>query len=97
VAKALRPADILQLIKWILEALKPNWPGLVEHMKKLPKKEQPTDIIVLIDEMAEMSEAFFQIGRGAMQDYAGFLAQKSTSNLGQVCAGFRGKVEQPGG
>ena len=43
-AKALRPADILQLIKWILEALKPNWPGLVEHMKKLPKKEQPTDI-----------------------------------------------------
>jgi hypothetical protein len=44
VAKALRPADILQLIKWILEALKPNWPGLVEHMKKLPKKEQPTDI-----------------------------------------------------
>jgi hypothetical protein len=36
--------DNLQLIKWILEALKPNWPGLVEHMKKLPKKEQPTDI-----------------------------------------------------
>ena len=60
-AKALRPADNLQLIKWILEALKPNWPGLVEHMKKLPKKEQPTDIIVLIDEMAEMSEAFFQM------------------------------------
>ena len=34
-------ADNLQLIKWVLEALKPKWPSLYEWMKKLPKKDSP--------------------------------------------------------
>jgi hypothetical protein len=71
-------ADDLQLIKWVLEALKPNWPHLYEWMKKRPKKEQPTNIIEWIDEMAGMSEEFFLLARGPMQDYTRFLTEKPT-------------------
>jgi hypothetical protein len=70
-------ADDLQLIKWVLEALKPNWPHLYEWMKKRPKKEQPTNIIEWIDDMAAMSEDFFLMARGPMQDYTRFLSEKS--------------------
>jgi hypothetical protein len=66
-------ADDLQLIKWVLEGLKPNWPGLVEYVKRLPKKESPTEIIEFIDEMAEKTEAFFQLANGPMKDYLRYL------------------------
>ncbi len=63
-------ADDLQLIrvKWVLEGLKPNWPGLVEYVKRLPKKESPTDIIEFIEEMAEKTESFFKLAHGPMKD-----------------------------
>ena len=48
-------------------------------MKKLPKKDQPTDVIEWVDDMAEMSEKFLQMANGAMQDYTRFLTDKSTS------------------
>jgi hypothetical protein len=66
-------ADDLQLIKWVLEGLKPNWPGLVEYVKRLPKKESPTEIIEFIDEMAEKTESFFQLANGPMKDYLRYL------------------------
>lgn len=66
-------ADDLQLIKWVLEGLKPNWPGLVEYTKRLPKKESPTDIIEFIEEMAEKTETFFKLANGPMRDYLGYL------------------------
>ena len=66
-------ADDLQLIKWVLEGLKPNWPGLVEYVKRLPKKESPTTIIEFIDEMAEKTETFFKLANGPMRDYLGYL------------------------
>ncbi len=47
-------------------------------MKKRPKKEQPTNIIEWIDDMAEMSEEFFLMARGPMQDYTRFLTEKPT-------------------
>ena len=72
-------ADNLQLIKWVLEALKPKWPSLCEWMKKLPKKDQPTDVIAWVDEMSAMSEEFLQMANGAMHDYCRFLTDKSTS------------------
>jgi hypothetical protein len=73
-------ADNLQLIKWVLEALKPKWPSLYVWMKKLPKKDhwQPTDVIEWVDEMSAMSEEFLQMANGAMQDYTRFLTEKST-------------------
>jgi hypothetical protein len=66
-------ADDLQLIKWVLEGLKPNWPGLVEYVKRLPKKESPTTIIEFIDEMAEKTETFFKLAHGPMKDYLKYL------------------------
>ena len=76
-------ADDLQLIKWVLEALKPNWPHLYEWMKKRPKKEQPTNIIEWIDDMAAMSEDFFLMARGPMQDHTRFLSEKSEKATGK--------------
>jgi hypothetical protein len=70
-------ADDLQLIKWVLEAIKPNWPHLYEWMKKLPKKDQHTNVIEMIEEMAVMSEDFLKMANGAMQDYTRFLIEKS--------------------
>jgi hypothetical protein len=48
-------------------------------MKKLPKKDQPTDVIAWVDEMSAMSEEFLQMANGAMHDYCRFLTDKSTS------------------
>ena len=70
-------ADDLQLIKWVLEAIKPNWPHLYEWMKKLPKKDQHTNVIEMVEEMAVMSEDFLKMANGAMQDYTRFLIEKS--------------------
>ena len=66
-------ADDLQLIKWVLEGLKPNWPGLVEYVKRLPKKESPTEIVAFIDEMAGETETFFKLAHGPMKDYLKYL------------------------
>jgi hypothetical protein len=66
-------ADDLQLIKWVLEGLRPNWPGLVEYVKRLPKKESPTDIIQFIEEMAEKTETFFHLANGPLKDYLRYL------------------------
>lgn len=76
-------ADDLQLIKWVLEAIKPNWPHLYEWMKKLPKKDQHTNVIEMVDEMAEMSENFMKMANGAMQDYTRFLTEKSEKSTGK--------------
>lgn len=76
-------ADDLQLIKWVLEAIKPNWPHLYEWMKKLPKKDQHTNVIEMVDEMAVMSEDFFKMANGAMQDYTRFLTDKSEKSTGK--------------
>ncbi len=41
-------ADDLQLLKWVMEATKPNWPHLYERTKKLPKKDQHSNVIEMI-------------------------------------------------
>ena len=48
-------------------------------MKKLPKRDSPTDVIEWVDEMSAMSEEFLQMANGAMHDYCRFLTDKSTS------------------
>jgi len=70
-------ADDLQLLKWVMEAIKPNWPHLYEWTKKLPKKDQHSNVIEMVDELAEMSEQFLKMANGAMQDYTRFLTDKS--------------------
>ena len=70
-------ADDLQLIKWVLEAIKPNWPHLYEWTKRLPKKDQHTNVIQMVDDMAAMSEEFLKMANGPMQDYTRFLTDKS--------------------
>ena len=69
-------ADDLQLLKWVMEAIKPNWPHLYEWTKKLPKKDQHSNVIEMIDELAEKSEEFLKMANGAMQDYTRFLTDK---------------------
>jgi hypothetical protein len=76
-------ADDLQLIKWVLDAIKPNWPHLYEWMKKLPKKDQHTHVIEMIDELAGLSEEFLKMANGAMQDYTRFLTEKSEKPTGK--------------
>jgi hypothetical protein len=76
-------ADDLQLIKWVLEAIEPNWPHLYEWTKKLPKKDQHTNVIEMVDEMAVMSEEFLKMANGAMQDYTRFLTEKSEKSTGK--------------
>ena len=76
-------ADDLQLIKWVLEAIKPNWPHLYEWTKKLPKKDQHSNVIEMVDDMAAMSEQFLQMANGPMQDYTRFLTDKSEKPTGK--------------
>ena len=76
-------ADDLQLMKWVLEAIKPNWPHLYEWTKRLPKKDQHTNVIEMVDDMAEMSEEFLKMANGPMQDYTRFLTDKSEKPTGK--------------
>ena len=58
---------------WLSPTVK-NWRDLRRLcMKRLPKKESPTDIIEFIEEMAEKTEAFFQLANGPMKDYLKYL------------------------
>jgi hypothetical protein len=52
-------------------------------MKKLPKKDQHTNVIEMVDEMAVMSEEFLKMANGAMQDYTRFLTEKSEKSTGK--------------
>jgi hypothetical protein len=52
-------------------------------MKKLPKKDQHTNVIEWVDEMAVMSEEFLKMANGAMQDYTRFLTEKSEKPTGK--------------
>jgi hypothetical protein len=70
-------------MKWVLEAIKPNWPHLYEWTKRLPKKDQHTNVIEMVDDMAEMSEEFLKMANGPMQDYTRFLTDKSEKPTGK--------------
>jgi hypothetical protein len=76
-------ADNLQLIKWVLEAIKPNWPHLYEWTKKLSKEDQHTDVIEWVDDMAATSEEFLKMANGVMQDYTRFRTEKSEKSTGK--------------
>ena len=90
-------ADDLQLIKWVLEAIKPNWPHLYEWTKRLPKKDQHTNVIQMVDDMAAMSEEFLKMANGPMQDYTRFLTDKSDkSEKSEKSTGKDKQVQEAG-